>query len=592
MTADKWQYTSKGSVQGISRRSNSEVVGDISPFIHLNYVLSISILSEVILNMSRTLYNEGRVVGLSAYEIYVKQHASEDPVNPPASEREWLASTIAMGSSMLVKIPQNISHGDSENWVLDIQFPSDTLLCAANTIIGSFFRGNGVFENDSNWASRVSSYGDLISNKSSSSPSGNLNHSSNIPYDSIETWSDEDKKKLANYMNIIDGVIIQPGNWVDSTVKPPQKDLSPNMGDYPRLRLQIRGKINTDIQILLTGFTIRTVVKGLTGLDGSTDTSNPQDGDFLGPGQFPWASKIIFSVPTSYVSYFNSSAYIRKLPVTGSSESVKDSPVIDMKTTAPETYYESNHKTARVPVYVDDFTTLGDGTAVLTVYQKSEKYPPAIWGTFVDSKGDNYLNPLDVVAPGTVKMFEDATSEEIKDYEDTFDGSFGMNRDSDTGTISTVDKNGDLVPAAKVSVQDINYKSSATKAKMLVTETGNLKGLSVSLSSGLSGSQYTIGDDTGNSKSIGNTSFDSGKLTKISPNTSNVTWSHIFEALANNKSIDILGDNMKALKAGLNSSTYPYIQLSNGLRLYISATEPTPSSDIPIGSIGIGWTEE
>lgn len=33
--------------------------------------------------MPRELYNEGRVVGLSAYEIYVKQHQAEDPSVPP-----------------------------------------------------------------------------------------------------------------------------------------------------------------------------------------------------------------------------------------------------------------------------------------------------------------------------------------------------------------------------------------------------------------------------------------------------------------------------------------------------------------------------
>ena len=64
------------------------------------------------------------------------------------------------------------------------------------------------------------------------------------------------------------------------------------------------------------------------------------------------------------------------------------------------------------------------------------------------------------------------------------------------------------------------------------------------------------------------------------------------EALANNKSIDILGNNMKALKAGLAATEFPYIQLPNGLRLYISATEPTPNASIPVGSIGIGWFDE
>lgn len=542
--------------------------------------------------MARELYNMGRIVGMSAYEVYVKQHASEDPVNPPASEREWLASSLAMGSSMLLKIPANTAHGDTDNWVLDIQFPSNTILCAANTIVASFFRGEGVYSG--NWAIRVSSYGDLISNTSSSSPNGNLNHGSTIPRGTVDEWNEKEKDTLADYMKIVDGIIIHPGTWSNSAKTPPQKDFAPNMGDYPRIRLHIRGPINNDLQILLTGFTIRTVVKGVTGLDSSTNTPSPQNGDFLGPGQFPWAAKVIFSVPSSYISFFAAGAYKRKLPTSSPSKIVKDTAVIDMQTSKPETYYESQHQAARVQVNVDDYTTLGDGTAVLTVYQKSSKFPPAIWGTFVDAKGINYLNPLDIVAPGSVKMFEDATEEELKEYENLFDGTFSINKNTEDGTIEIIGPDGTLVPAAEVSVQDATYTSptsGATKAKIVVTKTGKLTGMSLSMSAGISGAQYTIGSDGVSNATMGNTSYDKGSQTKLSPNSSNINWAMLLEALANNKSIDILGDNMKALKSGLNQS-FPYIQFKNGLRLYISNTEPTPNSSIPVGSIGIGWTAD
>lgn len=542
--------------------------------------------------MARELYNLGRIVGMSAYEIYVKQHASEDPVNPPASEREWLASSLAMGASMLLKIPANTAHGATDNWVLDIQFPDNTLLCAANTIIASFFRGEGVYSG--NWGTRVSSYGDLISNTSESSPDGNLNHGSTIPQGIVDDWNEKEKNTLADYMKIVDGIIIHPGTWSTSAETPPQKDFAPNMGDYPRIRLHIRGPINNDLQILLTGFTIRTVVKGMTGLDGSTDTTAPQNGDFLGPGQFPWAAKVIFSVPSSYISFFAAGAYKRKLPTSSSSKAVKDTAVIDMQASKPETYYESQHQAARVQVDVDDYTTLGDGTAVLTVYQKSSKFPPAIWGTFVDSKGTNHLNPLDIVAPGSVKMFEDATEEELKEYENLFEGTFSINKNTEDGTIEIIGPDGTLVPAAEVSVQDANYTSptsGATKAKILVTKTGKLTGLSLSMSSGVAGTQYTIGSDGASNATMGNTSYDKGSQTKLSPSSSNINWAMLLEALANNKAIDVLGDNMKALKSGLNQ-TFPYIQFKNGLRLYISNTEPTPSSSIPVGSIGIGWTAD
>ena len=70
--------------------------------------------------MPKQIWNEGRVVGYSAYEIYVKQHLLEDPSSPPASEREWLASSLAMGSSMLVKIPKITQTSEDSHTYLDI----------------------------------------------------------------------------------------------------------------------------------------------------------------------------------------------------------------------------------------------------------------------------------------------------------------------------------------------------------------------------------------------------------------------------------------------------------------------------------------
>jgi uncharacterized short protein YbdD (DUF466 family) len=52
--------------------------------------------------MPRVLYNEGRVVGYSAYEIYMRHALTADPDATPASEAEWLASTLGFGSSMLL----------------------------------------------------------------------------------------------------------------------------------------------------------------------------------------------------------------------------------------------------------------------------------------------------------------------------------------------------------------------------------------------------------------------------------------------------------------------------------------------------------
>ena len=552
----------------------------------------------------RKIYNEGRIQGLSSYEIYTKLHQATvtDPTVQPASEREWLASSLAMGASMLLKIEADTNHADNENWTKDIQFPDNTLLCAANTIMASFFTGEGEYGVQQsagmhpNWANRVSDYGSLISNTDAlhpDGPDGQVGPTGNVPTQAsaIQNWPQAQKDKLANYMKIVDGIIIQPGTWAESKNNPPARDLAADLGSYPRIRLLFKGPITTDFEILLTGFSIRAVVIGETGLAGSTNTvglNKPQDGDFLGPGQFPWANKVIFSVPSSYIAYFVSGAYTRKLPASaGEYQTVKDTVVIDMKTTQPETYYTTNYPNARVQTDVSEFTTLGDGTAVLTVYQKKDIYPPALYGTFVDSNGTNYLNPLDVVAPGTVKMFENATEEELKDYEDTFDGTFGVNKNDD-GTIGVLDKDDNLVPAADVTVQDVDYTNpggSSVKAKKVITKTGTKQAQSISISGDVAGNQYTVGADGKSNKTVGNTTANIGGQTKLTPATSNINWATLLEALANNKSIDILGDNLKLVKAGLPDN---YIQFPNGLRLYISSKEP-PDKDVPEGSIGIGW---
>ena len=61
-----------------------------------------------------------------------------------------------------------------------------------------------------------------------------------------------------------------------------------------------------------------------------------------------------------------------------------------------------------------------------------------------------------------------------------------------------------------------------------------------------------------------------------------IRWSDLLDSLNINKSIDILGGLLNLKNSGSN-----YIQLSTGLRLYISASEPTGT--IPENSIGIGW---
>ena len=91
----------------------------------------------------REIYSLGRVAGFSAYELYVRQNEYEDPGSIPASEREWLASTIAMGSSMLCRIEADMSHDPEDDWVLEVPFPENTRLLLHFRNDYGDFRANG-----------------------------------------------------------------------------------------------------------------------------------------------------------------------------------------------------------------------------------------------------------------------------------------------------------------------------------------------------------------------------------------------------------------------------------------------------------------
>lgn len=52
----------------------------------------------------RTIYNEGRVQGLSNYELFIRNLLSDNPDAAVPTEKEWLAASIARGSSMILKV--------------------------------------------------------------------------------------------------------------------------------------------------------------------------------------------------------------------------------------------------------------------------------------------------------------------------------------------------------------------------------------------------------------------------------------------------------------------------------------------------------
>lgn len=542
--------------------------------------------------MPRQIWNEGRVQGYSAYEIYLKQALSDDPDLQPATEREWLASSIACGSSMVVKIPKT----SNDAGYLDISLPENSKLCAANVIFANLFLGDCEYDVNSYFAKRVINYGFCISNTLNFHPDTNGTQipttDDDISLESVLSYSEA-------YNKIIDGVVIQPGKWKETGDEAGQyMDLSPDMSKSPFIRIFYSGKIESTIQIMLTGFTIRSVISGVCGLDGSYNATSPQDGTFLGPAQFPWAAKIIFSQSTATSISLNMSNYIRKIKGEKAVSKLKGKSLVDMETCDPSIFYSSKQPDAKI-----DFDSCSldspDGKGnILTIHSKSEKYSPAIYATRYDPDKEKSLSPFNVVGKGAVQMFDNSTSDaDMKGYEKTYPGTFALRR-KDDGSVETLNENNDVIPVARIDHKELSYTNLVTddkKAKGVVTSVGNKKSLSISISSDDSDNQLTIGDDGTSNGSIGSTSFNKGTMSKLSPSSSNVTPAYILEAIANNKSIDVLGDRMKALKAGLAKETSAgnvgYIQLPNGLRLYISATKPT-ATDVPIGSIGIGWTEE
>lgn len=532
--------------------------------------------------MAKSIYNEGRVVGLTAYEIYVKQHLADDPDSTPASEREWLASSLAMGASVLMQVPA-ISPTSGDITILDIEMPASTRLCAANTIIASFFNGDAHLAEGSQFADRVTDYGGLIANNATNSPSGSVNSADDIPEQS-DMWTDTRRAQLDGYMRILDGIILHPGEWVDSESTPPQKDFIPDMSGHPTIRLQIKGQISTPFFILLTGFSLKGVVVGQTGIDGgSTSTASPQDGDFLGPACFPWANKIIFSTPSAVMNYLVATNYTREIPTGESPATVSGSSIIDMKSNDPGNFYSNPlYQSARVPITVEDYSSWDDTASVLTVYQRDVGFPAALYATYVQRNGAQFLNPVDIVAPGTVKIIPNAEEAQLESYESLFPGTTAIGRNDD-GSLSILDSEGNLVTIAYVYYSDLAYENPANSS-----ETAQAAVITAGKSQV---SALAMSDETGNPYPISKKPSLAISLNEGN-SENNLSWALLLEALANDKAIDLLGNDLKSAKQSLPTN---YITFGLGgdreIRLYISPTEPT-DANIPIGSIGIGWAED
>lgn len=405
--------------------------------------------------MSKEIYNEGRVVGFSAYELYVKNAIASglDPIaGEVATEREWLGSMLAMGAAMIVEVPS------FNGRFIDIPFPSQTRLCAANTIIASFFDGEAVFLAD-HWATKVMRYHPLVANGATTYPSGPT-EATDIPHGAGQSgeYTRTYLKKFQDYLKIDKGVILQGGTWTESAdyglqEVEPHYDLTKVQVDkrtgepspIPVLRLfaSCGGEyITHNPMILLIGFTDRNILRGTSVLSGGS--ADPIDNDhvnggFLGPEIFPWCTPIVFTTPAGYEKYMHGIQTTDQVANISSSYTIFDINTElediygDEENTIYTLYCESTPSgIAGVDMRYKYLSSPTFYTSVLNVYSQYGDYPPALYANFQEPVPDGtvavrHQYPVDVVAPGTVKIFRNNDNDTLIDYESKFVGTTALN---------------------------------------------------------------------------------------------------------------------------------------------------------------------
>lgn len=406
--------------------------------------------------MAQEIYNEGRVVGLSAWELFMRQAVSNGvaPEDIP-SESQWLTAMLGSGASMILKIPTGTTQGMHE-----YPLPVGSNLAAAGVIIASPFIGSCEYDL-SGWAKKITSYGAMIKNTSGS---GNYPTSNSVPYSNSYDEA-EYSICVTEYSKITDGIVyINNANWVDVQSTPPQKDIDPNFNESTSvIRLYVSSTINNDMNLLLTGFTNKRILQGLSGYasdtsGGSTDTVNNdwKNGGMLGPEIIPWASKIIFTVPSavynnsmtrtipSDTSYNDGTYY--KYTISNHEGAVNYNSILDFNSINLTDYYTNKSSTfVGSPTLSEYVTQVNDKVNELVAWypgltaakinsatDNSNFFPPALYAAQVTGEGTQTLVPIDTAAPGTMKVFK--TSDEATAYNSLMPDNYGAYIDSTYGT--------------------------------------------------------------------------------------------------------------------------------------------------------------
>ena len=523
--------------------------------------------------MPQEIYNEGRVVGLSAWEIF-KRTAEGQGVSPQdiPNEAQWLTSMIGMGSSMILRIPANTSAS-----VHDYELPAGSNLSAAGVIIANPFMGNCVWDDTNKWATKVISYSPLIQNNTIDNPPL---QDGTAPYDA-NYKGDEYAGVVSDFMKIVDGIAyLKYATWVE-TSSTPAKDIDPDFNNSTTVvRLCFDSTTTEEIRILLTGFNNKRVLQGLVGfaspdgqipphsVGGSTDTDNNNwvSGGMLGPEIMPWATKIVFSVPNS--AFIKSNELTRTIPaddtVSGvysidgihlknlNSGMVKTNSVIDFDSIILTDYYD-NHSYSTSPTILESVEKVSLGTnasySTLVAWypgmsaaqiaieadratpSNANFFPPALYAAQVTATGEKTLVPVDNAAPGTVKGF--ATVAEAQNYKQLLPHNYSIYHDTTTNTFSFAIYN--VSPENWSGTAKIDYLA---EPKVQLTVSGKQTEL-VSLTDPNTDQEYPM---TGAGGDV--TTSPLGKF----------NWSDTLTALKDNKNVDTLGNVFRQVGTELNTN--------------------------------------
>lgn len=240
----------------------------------------------------RVIYNEGRVAGLSAYELYVRQQLADgkDPDSIP-SEAEWIQTTTARGGSMILKIASGTTIGYH-----DYTLPVGTGLCACGPLQATLFEGTvETLAPGGIWATHIVDNGRLISNTNTLSPA-TPGAPSNVP-----TKTDPGvipsayRTQCVNYMRISSAIAIQPGEWVP---REPMdgKLVKPDFSSPAFIRIGFSEAITADFYIMISGFLPISYVEETAVIEDPAQSY--VNGEFIGPAVFPWASKVSMLITT------------------------------------------------------------------------------------------------------------------------------------------------------------------------------------------------------------------------------------------------------------------------------------------------------